>query len=99
MEPKLYYTPPSNELFEEVRSKAMELWKEVDTDNDKYGYATGKINSIKDIHNIQDNFMYIVAMFDTNNQRQLAEKLSEQACVAIRERMVDGGNPSFLIPF
>ena len=52
MEAELYYTAPKDEYFEEVKREAMKLWKEVDSDNDKFGYATGKINRIKDIKNI-----------------------------------------------
>ncbi|MDD5551468.1 MAG: hypothetical protein PHS34_09425 [Candidatus Omnitrophica bacterium] len=95
----LYYTPPKDEIFEEVRQVAMELWKEVDVDNDKYGYATEKINRIKDIKNVEDNFMYIVAMFDINNQAKLTNKLSEQARTEIRNRMIEGGNPPEYINF
>ena len=96
---KLYYTPPRQELFEAVKSRAMELWKEVDTDNDKYRYATSKINQIKDIENVGDNFMYIVAMFDINNQRKLADRLAQETRDAVRERMIDGGNPEEYIVF
>ncbi len=99
MKPELYYTPPEDKLFEEVREKAMELWREIDTDNDEYGYATEKINRIKDIGNIGDNFMYIVAMFDPGNQANLAWRLSPEARSAIRERMVDGGTPINYITF
>jgi hypothetical protein len=99
METKLYYTPPRRELFEAVKSRAMELWKEVDTDNDKYGYATEKINRIKDLENVGDNFMTIVAMFDIHNQRLLANRLAEETKVAIRERMIDGGQPAEFIVF
>jgi len=94
-----YYTPPKQELFEEVKSRAMELWKEVDTDNDRYGYATEKINRIKDLENIQDNFMTIVAMFDIHNQQLLANRLAEETKIAIRERMIAGGNPPEYIIF
>lgn len=96
---KLYYTPPSQEIFDEVKQKAMYLWKEIDTDNDKYGYTTEKISRIKDITNIQDNMMFMVAMFDIHNQEALASLLSDQARTAIRERMVDGGNPIEYIVF
>ena len=99
MDTKLYYTAPSDECFEEVKVRAMELWKEVDTDNDAYGYATEKINRIKDIQNINDNFMYIVAMFDAGNQAKLAATLSEETRKQIRDRMIDGGNPPSMIPF
>ncbi len=96
---KLYYTPPPNEQFEEVRKAAMELWMDVDSDNDEFGYATGKINRIKDIKNVGDNFMYIVAMFDEDNQTILASMLSPETRAAIRDRMIDGGTPPFYIKF
>ena len=95
----LYYTPPTGEQFNELKEKAIELWKQIDTDNDKYGYATEKINRIKDMDNISNNFMYIVAMFDQNNQRKLAEKLSEETRKEVRDKMIDGGNPDYLIVF
>ena len=95
----LYYAPPKQELFEDVKSKAIELWKEVDTDNDKYGYATSKINSIKDIKNVSDNFMYMIAMFDIVNQKILAGRLTQETKDAIRERMIDGGAPEYTIVF
>jgi DNA-binding MltR family transcriptional regulator len=96
---KLYYTPPSDQEFEEVKKASMQLWEDVDTDKDAYGYATEKKNRIKDITNVEDNFMYMVAMFDDENQALLAEKLSPETRKAIRERMIDGGNPEYLIHF
>jgi hypothetical protein len=99
MEAELYYTAPKEEYFNEVKKEAMELWKEVDSDNDKFGYATGKINRIKDIKNIEDNFMYMVAMFDINNQGKLANRLSEETRKAIADRMIDGGQPIYTIAF
>jgi hypothetical protein len=95
----LYYTPPADELFTEVKKKAIELWYEVDTDNDKYGYASEKVSRIENIENIEDNFMYMVAMFDIENQALLAQKLSLEARLAIRERMVEGGTPDYYIVF
>ena len=98
-EAKLYYTPPAEEVFDEVKARAMELWHIVDSDNDAYGYATEKINRIKDIKNVGDNLMYMVAMFDQDNQKLLAHMLSDQARLDIRLRMVDGGQPEEYIVF
>lgn len=95
----LYYVPPSDDVFNEVKQAAMKLWKEVDTDGDKYGYATDKINRIKDIANVEDNLMYMVAMFDTGNQVKLSLMLTPEANYAIHERLVDGGMPEDLIVF
>jgi len=88
----LYYTPPTNEQFNEVKEKSIQLWKEIDTDNDKYGYASSKINRIKDLENISDNFMVMVAMFSINNQATLASKLKEETRTAIKERMIEDRN-------
>jgi len=99
MTTQLYYTAPSDKLFNEIKEAAMELWKEVDTDNDKYGYATEKINRIKDIANVSDNFMFIVAMFDVGNQAKLANKLSEETKKEVRIRMIDGGSSPKYIMF
>lgn len=93
---KLYYTAPSDEVFNEVKEKAIQVWRGYD---DKFGYATEKINRIEGMQNIQDNVMFIVAMFDGNNQQKLAELLSDEAKKAIRERMIDGGNRPEYIPF
>jgi hypothetical protein len=95
----LYYFPPPDEQFDELKAAAIELWKKVDTDNDKYGYATDKINRIKDLENVGGNFMTIVAMFDWHNQNKLALKLSPETRSSVRERMIAGGNPEYFIPF
>lgn len=96
---QLYYTAPNDYLFNEVKNACIENWKEIDTDNDKFGYATEKINRIKDLENVQDNFMYMVAMFDIGNQKLLSYKLSDSAKQAIRDRMIDGGQPEEYIVF
>ena len=93
---KLYYTPPTDEQFNELKEKAIEIWQGYD---DAHGYATEKINAIKDIKNVSDNFMYIVAMFDIFNQEKLAEKLSFETRKAVRDRMIDGGNSPEYIKF
>jgi hypothetical protein len=61
----------------------MKLWHIVDRDHDKYGYATEKVNRIKDIENVGDNFMYIVSMFDMDNQRLLADLVSPETRQAV----------------
>lgn len=93
---RLYYTPPTNEIFNELKEKAIELWRTFDYE---FGDATKKVNSIKDITNVQDNFMYMVAMFDMGNQRKLSALLSEETRKAIRERMIEGGNEEQYIVF
>ena len=93
---KLYYTPPSDEIFNEVKEKCIEIWRGYD---DTYGYATKKIDSIKNLENIQDNVMFMIARFDHLNMIKLLEKLSPEAKEAIRERMISGGNNEEYTPF
>lgn len=71
-----FYTAPPQHIFEEIKQKSIEIWK---TYNDEFGYATEKINSIKDIENIKDNAWYIVAKFDNNNREKLVLSLSTEA--------------------
>lgn len=63
-----YYKAPSQEIFEDIRANAIQIWFTYD---DTYGYASEKINKIKSLENIRDNAWYIVAMFDMNNQAKL----------------------------
>jgi len=92
---KLYYTPPTEEQFEDLKECAIFIWKKYD---DTHGYASGKINSIKDLKNIRDNFMYMVAMFDMNNQAKLSVLLEEETRLAVRERLIDGGQlPEYIM--
>jgi hypothetical protein len=77
-----YYTAPDQEVFDEIKAKAIEIWKGYD---DTYGYATGKINAIKDIENVQDNAWYIVAMFDCYNQSKLITSCSERTAKLIQD--------------
>lgn len=91
---KLYYTAPTDELFGEMKKACMEQWA---THDNRYGYVDEKTSRIKDINNIQDNFMYMLAMFDHIGQRAVVSKLSQEAKNAVRERMISGGNDDYAI--
>lgn len=86
METRLYYTAPEDSIFESLKAAAISIWSE-------YGepYRTDKINRIKDIENREDNFMYMVAMFDFKDQKELAERLPTEVRVAVMLRLLDGG--------
>ena len=96
---KLYYTPPTDEVFEEVKKSAIDLWTERYPEETSPFYAKEKVDRIKDWQNVGDNVMSLVAMFDNSNMVLLAQKLSTEARNAIRERMIDGGNSEEYIPF
>ncbi len=96
MTTRLYYTAPRDQIFNEVKNACIETWKEVGSHP---LYIKEKVDYVSQVNNISDNVMTIVALFDENNMQILAEKLGDEARQAIRARMVDGGHPSFLIPF
>lgn len=81
---KLYYTPPTDKIFDEVKKQSIKIWKTYDN---TFGYVDEKVNSIKNMKNIKDNFMYMIAMFDLFNQLRLINNLSQDARLAIRERL------------
>ena len=93
---ELYYVAPSNEQFNEVKEKAIEIWKTYDN---SFGYADEKIGRIKEIENVKDNMMYIIAMFGSLNQGKLAEKLSPSTGKAISERLISVGHNDEYSPF
>lgn len=71
-----YYIAPSDEVFNEIKEKSIEIWQTYD---DTYGYATEKIDRVKSISNFKDNWGSIVGMFDSTNQQKLLAKLSPEA--------------------
>lgn len=89
-----YYEAPPDAAFEDMRKAAMEIWN---TMGNAGGYRDEKIARIKNIANVQDNFMYIFAMFDINNQRRVVSLLDTNTIEEIRTRMEAGGNPKHLI--
>jgi|LakMenE18May11ns_1017448.scaffolds.fasta_scaffold9843321_3 hypothetical protein len=95
MENRLYYTPPEQALFDELKEKCIEIWQTYD---DTYNYATNKIDQLKGLHNISGNFVDMFAMFDIGNQEILAEKLSEECSTAIKDRLLSvGTDPKYIV--
>lgn len=87
MDAELYYTAPSDEIFEEVKREALKIWEEYEDP-----YKSDKIGRIKDIKNVSDNLMFIIAMFDWVNQHKLARRLSREAKDAIFDRLATSGS-------
>lgn len=79
-----YYKAPSDEVFNNIKDKAIELWRTFD---DRHGYASGKIACIANLQNVEDNAWYMVAMFDSNNRGRLLEMVNEDTKAAILEML------------
>ena len=72
-----YYSPPRQDIFEDIKENAIKIWQ-------TYGYADEKVGRIKDIQNISDNAWFIVAMFDTNNQGKLLTMVKSETAKIIK---------------
>lgn len=84
MSQELYYVAPSDTIFDDIKQAATRIWQTYD---DTYGYQSEKINSIKDLTNVADNYMYMVAMFDDPNQQKLLAAVSPETADRILEAM------------
>lgn len=84
MSQELYYTAPSEKAFEDMKKCAIELWNTYDN---TYGYVDEKVNAIKDLKNVGDNFMYIFAMFDSVNQIKVSCMLKDYTIKELAMRL------------
>lgn len=81
-----YYTAPSDDIFNDIKQAAIQLWSTYD---DSYGYATGKIQKIKDLENYKDNYAVMVAMFDTPNQFKLMSYVKLYESVELISKLIN----------
>lgn len=62
---KEFYTPPSQEIFDDLKEGAIAIWNTYDN---THGYADEKIGRIKDLENVSSNYTVFLSMFDLGNQ-------------------------------
>lgn len=72
---------PSQEIFEEMRRIATQIWQTYDN---TYGYVDEKLNYINSISNIQDNAMVMWRGFDHWNQQRFAQQASPEVLEYIK---------------
>lgn len=71
-----YYTPPTQEIFDDIKEKCIQIWKTYD---DRFGYATEKVEIVESIDNIKDNCLSMVRRFDVHNMRKLLEIIEPES--------------------
>lgn len=81
---ELYYTPPSDRMFQEIKREAIKIWETYDN---TYGYVDEKVGRIKNLKNVEDNYMYMVSMFDPMNQARLFMRLKPATYKRVMEAM------------
>jgi len=92
---KLYYTPPSNKVFEDLRTQSISL---LETISDGY-YKKEKLGIVKEATNTEGVFMLLVSMFDLRNQKVLSSMVTDETSLEIRDRMIDGQTNKMFINF
>jgi hypothetical protein len=70
---KLFYTPPREESFNELKEACIKFWNTFD---DEFGYATEKIDRIKDLPNDGPNFVMMVQMIHPVAREVISKLLS-----------------------
>lgn len=80
---ELFYIPPNDEIFEELRAIANIIWSKYD---DTYWYASEKKDYINSFKNIGSNFMTIFQMFDYANQAEVFRIASSSLVREINNR-------------
>jgi len=81
---KLYYQEPSEELFNEMKTLAIQIWERI---HDVRYWPNEKAEHIRRMWNVRDNFMTILAMFDEGNRQDLLDQASEELQEAVRLRI------------
>lgn len=66
---------PSQEVFDEMKSIATDIWNTYDNE---FGYVTEKLNRINSFDNIEDNAMVFYRMFDHINQGKFITSASPE---------------------
>ena len=82
---KLYYVPPSDEIFENMKTHALLLWQAIANNPSYYEEKTTRLKSRT---NIGENFMYTLAEFDEGNQQRLMQHLRPDTRQAVVDRLL-----------
>jgi hypothetical protein len=89
METKIYYKPPKQEYFDDLKSSCIRYWKTFDND---FGYTDEKIKTLESLENVGGNFMTMVKMIHPLAWEVIAELVTLETRVHISVRLEDGGD-------
>lgn len=71
MSVELYYTAPPDDVFDEIKTAALAIWRGYADEPYSATYVAEKLERVEPLTNVSDNWMYMVAMFDLTNQARL----------------------------
>lgn len=71
----MIFKAPPKEVFQEMKEKAIEVWKTYDN---TFWYVDEKLERVNGLENVADNAMVFYRMFDWINQKKFEEWLSSE---------------------
>jgi hypothetical protein len=89
METMIYYKPPGQKYFDDLKSACIRYFKTFDND---FGYVDEKIKTLESLENVGGNFMSMVKMIHPLAWEVLAELVTLETRVHISARLEDGGH-------
>jgi hypothetical protein len=89
METKIYYKPPKQEYFDDLKSACIRYFKTFDND---FGYVDEKIKTLESLENVGGNFMTMVKMIHPLAWEVITEIVTLETRVHISARLEDGGH-------
>ena len=92
---KLFYTPPKDEYFDELKNLCIRFWRCFEDVN----YREEKINRIKDLKNEGANFVSMVQMIHQNSREILPKHLSLETRNEISMRLYGWEKENEFDPF
>lgn len=92
---KLFYTPPKDECFDELRKICILFWRAFD----EIEYVEEKINKINGLKNEGSNFIGMVQMIHQNSREILSKHLSLETRNEISMRLYGWEKENEFDPF
>lgn len=93
---KLYHVPPSNEVFEDLRVACIRVWCSAEH---IYECPNQVLEMIRNIKNVNDNFMVMFSTLDVPNQRKIGLIIKQETKEEILKRLVANGSQTANLPF
>lgn len=85
----IYETATPDDVFAEVKNKAKQYW--IDNFENTHGYVTGKIERIDRIENHDDDYLFILKMFDPQHEKKCILSMSQEAREWIKKSKIAKG--------
>tara|TARA_R110000772_G_scaffold62137_4_gene139657 strand:- start:1026 stop:1352 length:327 start_codon:yes stop_codon:yes gene_type:complete len=85
----IYDNAPPDDVFAEVKNTAYQYW--FDNFDNTHGYVTGKVERINTIENHDDNYLFILNMFDRTHETNCISKMSKKTKDWIRKSKIAKG--------